>query len=305
MIATIDWLEFTVFDISVLEVIGNLLGDNFEDYITAEKGKLGYRNQMINKNVYILSQGNKNMGIHVIATGKGCRQLEERTSLVFLMNKLKLIKSQVTRIDLALDDFQGNKIKLKNIISDANKGNLVSKWKSFTIIQEKNIKNQEKLGNTIYFGSRRSDIMLRVYDKALEQGVTDSNWTRLELEIKKEKARVLQDIITEDIGLYISKILNQYIRFLEKSSDSNKSRWPTADYWQAILTTVEKLKLSEIKEERKIDDIKNWIEKQVAPSLALLMLADEGDYSFLDYQIKEGLKRLKNKHYKLLEGYHV
>lgn len=305
MIATIDWLEFTVFEVSVLEIVENLLDDKIENYTTAKKGKLGYRKQIMNKNVYILSQGNENMGIHVIATGRGCRQLEERTSLILLLNKLKVLKSQVTRIDLALDDYGGDKIKIKNIISDANRGNLVSKWKTFTIIQEKEIKNQKKLGNTIYFGSRKSDIMLRIYDKGLEQGILGSKWTRLELEIKKEKAKVLQEIIAEDIGFYISRILNQYIRFLEKRSDKNKSRWPTAIYWQEILNTTEKLKLSRVKEEKTIDDVKFWIEKQIAPSLALIMLADEGDYGFLDYQIEQGFKRLKDKHYKILEGLNV
>ena len=56
--------------------------------------------------------------------------------------------------------------------------------------------------------------------------------------------------------------------------DKNKSRWYKKAYWEKIIDTTEKISLSSKKEEVDLEDLKNWIELQVAPSLATIVHAE-------------------------------
>lgn len=56
--------------------------------------------------------------------------------------------------------------------------------------------NGEKVGVTVYIGSRYSARLLRVYDKAVQTG-SDFHWVRVELELKKEFATLLARQMSE------------------------------------------------------------------------------------------------------------
>lgn len=304
---SIDWLQFTFTDINnnnvdseVSNIIISVLRLDAINFIELNKGKLGYKKQLYYNNISVLYDGSKDMGIHVIISGQGCRFYESDNDLIELIERINDRNGKLTRIDLAMDDMKGDVILFNELISDIKNANIVSKWKDSTEIIKRSNTDGHIIGHTMNVGSGSSRIYMRIYNKALEQN-KNCVWNRIELEIKKEYAENIQKIINSDnVGKLMCKILNNYIRIVEKcETDKNKSRWKTKQYWQNIINTTEKLKLTKVKEEKTIDTTKEWLNKQVAPSLALVSLSDE-NLDFIMKQIVQGQSRLKERHIKML-----
>lgn len=298
---TIDWLQFTSNTKSHLNTIIQVLQQDVNSYQKLDKGKLGYKKQLHSQGIFILYEGNEDMNCHVIITGEGCKYYSINNNLLELIERMNKYECKATRIDLAIDDKQGNIIPLENLTEDIRKANVVSKWKTSLEMTKRSLENGETLGKTINLGSRSSQVFMRIYNKSLEQAIP-GNWTRMELEIKKDRAVVLQEKITkENVGYLTITILNNYFRIVEPSStDTNKRRWKTAEYWSNIVETTEKTQLSVDTDVTTLEEMKEWIEKQIAPSIATIVMADGGSTDFLYEQIELGIKRLKSKHYALI-----
>ena len=283
-----------------LETIINILRLDVKLFTKVDRGKLGYKDQMICNNISILYNGNTNMGIHIILTGKGCRHYEMYHSLLELIYNIDKNKGKLTRIDLALDDFIGDTIPISKLKRDIITGNITSKWKTSTEIIKRDMTGT-KLGDTISLGSRTSNAFLRIYDKALEQNL-DITWHRLEIEIRKSNAENLQKKIKKDnVGQLMKGILNNYIRILTPNKrDKNKSRWKTASYWDKLIDNASKISLSNRPEEKTIDNKKDWVDRQVGQSLALITKHD-GNTDFINSVLEKHTKGLKEKHRILLE----
>lgn len=297
---TIDWLQFTSLDHNYLTNIIDVLRLDHSQFIELPKGKLGYKKQVALGDIYVLYDGKENMGTHTIISGKGCRQYEEKEPLIELIKRLNENEIKCTRIDLAIDDMEGKTIQIDKITDDLRKGNVVSKWKTSTELIKRELNSGEIIGQTINIGSRQSETFLRIYNKSLEQRI-EGSWSRMELEVKGRKAENLQSIMTvENVGQLIKKIINNYIRIVKPGNDTNKSRWKTKEYWLNIIETTEKVKLSSKKEDATVDELKKWVESQIAPTLATIVITDGGSIDFLYEQIKEGQKRLKAKHRRII-----
>lgn len=325
----IDWLEFTILseDFKFDTVIIDLLGLDVNSFILLDKGKMGYKKQMFYNNIYILYEGNSDMGIHVVMSGQACRFYESIHSLQRLITNLNIIDAtdsnkpkkevktyaRITRIDLAMDDKTGKIIKFDRLIKDITNANIVSKWKTNTQIIKRSNSDGKIIGETISLGNRSSNVFLRIYDKKLEQetkaidkqanGMKDIKyWYRMELELKKESAQIVQKKMFEaEIGELFSSILNNYMRIVKPNpDDKNKSRWKVQNYWKNIINTTAKLSLSTKPESKTLDDKRNWLIKQVAPSMAMVLLKD-GNYQFMIEETEKGKKRLKEKHFKIIK----
>ncbi len=79
MLASIDWLEFTVFDMDCIFVIQNILGLELTDFDDTGRGGRGYPNMFqANFGDVRVLHGAKNpeiMGVHVTISGQGCKAL--------------------------------------------------------------------------------------------------------------------------------------------------------------------------------------------------------------------------------------
>lgn len=65
--------------------------------------------------------------------------------------------------------------------------------------------------STVYFGSRTSEVMLRVYEKGKEQGV-DLDWVRFELEIKGDRAiGIVGDCERYGVAKVGAQLLREYV----------------------------------------------------------------------------------------------
>lgn len=90
-------------------------------------------------------------------------------------------------------------------------------------------------------------------------------------------------------------ILSNYLRIITFDSTRNV-RCSTDPVWDSFVGDVLKLGLYQSPEPKTIDDTKNWLERQVASSLAAVVMADGGDSAFIHYLLKTGSMRLSNHH---------
>lgn len=298
-----DWLSFTIKKPILIDlIITDYLKMNRDDFVSVERGNYGYKNQIVNGNVRIYSDGNSDMGIHVQMSGQGCRQVEEALDgdWLTLIKDIKAIEGEFSRCDIAVDD----KIGLLNIDiiqKKTEKKEYVSRFSSWALLTScKN--DSDKYGKSVYFGSEKSDIRLRIYDKAVEQEVED-HWIRVELQLRDERANKALEFYLQglSIGEIVTGVFKNYIRFVDlDQEDSNKRRWKTSKFWDEFVQDAELLKLTLGQKKRSIDDVYKWINKSVAPSLALLVKASEGDMGIMQNLVIEGSRRLKPKHLAML-----
>lgn len=294
----IDWLQFTLLIDDGLEIVFRILKLNPADFEKLDKGGLGYKDQLINNNVRIYYNGNIGMGINTSISGKGCRYMESQgINLWFLLFRLaRSAKINITRLDLALD----TDIKLiDKIRANIDNKKYISKSRSISYICKSG--KESTRTETIYIGSRSSDLMIRIYDKAVEQGIEDINWERWEIVLKKDKIREAIPLLKKDISQTFRDILYTYFRPIQKI-ESNKSRSKVESWYMKFLGQVEKVSLYREPTQKTIEDKWAWVEKQVAPTLSLLALAFDNT-EFLSGLALGNTERIKQKDLELIKKY--
>lgn len=294
----VDWLQFTLLKDDGLQIVFRILRLNPADFERLDKGGLGYKDQLINNNVRIYFNGNQGMGINTSISGQGCRFMESQGinlwSLVFRLSRSD--KINITRLDLALD----TSIKLiDKIRQNIDKKKYISKSRSISYIC-KSGKDSTRT-ETIYIGSRSSDLMIRIYDKAVEQGLEEIDWERWEIVLKKNKIIEVIPLLKKDISQTFKNILYTYFRPLKKV-ESNKSRSKVESWYLNFLGKVEKVSLYRDPAQKTIEDKWAWVEKQVAPTLALLSLAFDNT-EFLSGLALGSTERIKQKDLELIKKY--
>lgn len=306
-----DWMSFTITGLSdVLDVL-KFLGYDEESYIEMPKGGMGYKKMIRIKgySISILYDGNADMGIFVTCSGSSILELirsygesravdtpfgekgwEFDNALVDFINSVQEI-GHFSRFDIALDDIGSrfyNLDELDNLVMGKVDGKrVVSKFKQYERKHPVNIFTHKALGDTCYFGSRRSEVFMRVYDKRLEQehktkqdlGV---DWVRWEVEFKGERAQQVANMIakTNNMASVFVGVLNNYF-CIKNLDDSNISRCSLDEKWSAFVCDMEKLRLYVADAEKTLEEKENWFKMQVAPTLAGIIVANEGDMSII------------------------
>ena len=295
----IDWLTVTCYGCSV-DQIKELLGMTSHDipWEVEEKFKNGYPLQCYWNGVTI-SYGadderyykdpkkvRTDMGICLNLSGKGCRAFEsyghgdwfKLLAEFFTLReygwhekKGRKYSYNITRIDLAYDDHEGV-LDMARMRLDLEQRYYLSKAKYAELVwsddQEHDIQ-----GLTLQVGSDKSDIKVRIYDKAAERGFKDRHWIRCELQLRDDRARLAaEDLVKQlHIGMTVSGILVNYLTFREPTDDSNKSRWPIADYWQKILVSMQRIKLwINPGESYNFNKTEHWLCKQYGQAIVVL-----------------------------------
>jgi len=317
----LDYLSFTVpFSEKNFERLYSLFDAANIDVRTY--GGMGYQSSAI-----ILDGGRmywhnerKEMGIHVRLNPKSLCMIA--TTPIGMLNIVREIEGKVARLDLAFDDTTGL-LDLEIIHTKILDGDIVTRWRKVNRISGGNVGTSQKTGDTINVGSRQSDAFLRIYNKKLEfetkgQSVENiDHWVRVELELKGDKANEFSVILAdtaygkqrENAGELCAKLLFGMIDFKERDElDTNKSRWETSEFWLIFVGRVSKMKLSITEHEKTIDDSKEWIDRVVSPTLAMIMLTiadDQGlsGYDFIMECIKRGEDRMTKAQQRRLDLY--
>ena len=296
---SIDWLEYTLLKPTSSKEALEKIDFKKDTFIKLKTGLNGYKNREVEENsgVIFLSDGTDDMGEHVIISGKSCRYLDNNHVEIDLLAKALAVNRRIniTRLDLALDIY--NKNLFKKCLKAYKKNNFVSKFRTTKLMETK--KDGKEKGGTIYFGSRSSEVMIRIYDKGAEQK-KEIDWTRIEIVFKKEYAKdILINRWQKTWNELFKGILTNYLNFVDKK-ELNISRSKKAKFWNDIVENIEKIKLYKMPEATNLEDIKAWLKEQVSTSLFTVSEAEESTKFIKELMIIGG-NNAKEKHWNLIE----
>ncbi len=310
MEAFIDWLQFTVFEDFENDNI-RTYADIIDQYLNLEvkyfqqcNGIYGYKSCQQYQNIRVLYDGPELMGIHVQISGKGCRYLESLDNFDWnrFLGNLVYLGVKFTRIDVAID--QQNYFDCDRIQRYLKTDRVCTRFRKYGETSTSYIGSSELCGKTIYFGSRKSEIFIRFYDKGLESD-GQIEGTRLEIVLRDGKANefVFQYLNRDNfynLSYLTSKVINYYLRFI-KCDSTRKERSSVANWWFDFVNTVEKLSLGKGKEVVTLDRICKWFEKQVSTSLKLILETKGADY--VDEMVKKA--KFNNKQNEIMKQFRL
>ena len=253
-IILIDWLTFTCKHMDYKQMI-HFLGLeklNFTDI----RGFNGYKSAKFFGGISILFDGHtddkgNDMGICVNMSGQGCRQFETsgKFSLDWLVSFLakNSDKYHISRLDAAFDDIdhEGDGLLDMSVIEELSRSDVyVSRFRRKS--GEWSAKHSEdafapQLAISVYFGSPRSDLRFRLYDKSKERGGLDYHWTRFEIQFRNDAAlNFLND--PHDVGEKFYGVINNNLRFVVPDPlDTNRRRWDSPKWWTDFLQSTLKI----------------------------------------------------------------
>lgn len=197
--------------------------------------------------------------------------------------------TRCTRLDYAIDDIcRGEEtpiITMRKVRNSVKKREFRSRLSANRPRHKMEVdfdsmeKDSVALGDTVYFGNRKSSVFCRFYDKRLEQlhshlDVDEdiTSWCRCEFEFKGARAmaafNAFCDMKDDDFKGYMSKVFNNYISFINKD-DINRSRCSVKRWWAEFLRTSEKASLI-IPPYKPVTfaSTSQWLQKSVFPTLA-------------------------------------
>lgn len=211
----VDWLEFSVFEVSEQMVMCAL---GIEKFAYETKRGFYYARVQNFENMITVSSGFKGKGgtehIHVRLTGKGCRFLENMYDTKDLRSEMRarlaFLDVKVSRMDIALD------FNIKFVL-DFFDAVLNERLKGVKVVEHV---GSLKSGLTLYLGSRKSDKFYRLYEKDFEQKDFVNYKDRLELVLKDEYATF--ELYNEN---ELIKIVSTYMNDIEWQDETIERQW--------------------------------------------------------------------------------
>lgn len=319
----IDWLTFTVKTDNPREVIKDWLGMDSDLFEEQGFGLMGYQRSMKFSDILICYEGRENsvfpdMGVCVSMSGNGCRSFETMSKLtvddadaqesesVAFLSLFRMIaasdRAHVTRLDVSCDD-KKEILPMDEIIRCVMDNDINSRSTRRSVVFS--YAGQGKSGATAYIGAPSSDFRVRIYDKALEQGVSGP-WIRVEMVMRRKHADAFVNEAAANkstIGRLAAGVLNDKLAFIERD-DSNISRCTVLDWWQNFINTLESVHLVARKViQHSVFQIAEWVRCQIGPSLGIL--AKTMGYSQLAVYAEEGFKRLSAKQMAIVDDWNA
>jgi phage replication initiation protein len=307
---TIDWLAFTVPQATVDEVRNVLGGEWFQ----TETGFRGY------PTCWLTTNGRQGVGKLGTGAHRNAKEVHVDLSAGIVSTwdeaKIRMVLSwlfghggHITRMDVALDDRTAS-VPVAQVKEAVTAGQAVTRSQKFQVLTGSSMRDGTTRGETLYFGSRESQTMLRVYDKRLElehKGREDANdyGVRWELELKQDWARAcakaLLHLQPDDWREFLVGVLRSYVDFRETTREAEpweKYRAPLLSWWEALTEGFKKCRLVVEKVRQTIDDLCHWLGQSISAVLAVAYCR-RGE-SFLRELIYAGSKKWKARHYAML-----
>lgn len=245
----IDWLTFSVKKNDPSEVIREYLGLDPALFQDTGYSLLGYNKVLRFSDICVCYEPRENkhfqnMGICVSMSGNGCRAFETMSKLgakdkqgtqsVAFPALFRLLAADetanVSRIDIACDDREGY-LDMEQIIAKtrANAVNSRMRWKDI----HESIDGVNKAGATVYIGAPSSEFRVRIYDKALEQGV-EGHWIRVELVMRSANANAFVEDMTnsESVGKLAAQVINDKFSFIERDDSNSSFLFPISGFYR-------------------------------------------------------------------------
>jgi DNA relaxase NicK len=190
------------------------------------------------------------------------------------------------RIDLAFDNCPFTPLQVKQVVTEGSIRSL-AKRKSLKIEESPfGLKdNGEEGTHTVYFGSRSSERMIRVYDKR--------GFTRLELELHDLRADLVAKELfqADDISKWYEIMIGHLRDFIDLDTP----------WWVEFIGGLGRAWASVTKpKDIAIEKLINWIDHQVTPALSVVV--DTQPEEVMEILLKRGRERRGSKYNLLLEN---
>jgi DNA relaxase NicK len=280
----VDWLTFSVKEQDPAKVIREYLGLDPELFQDAGYGLLGYNRVLRFSDICVCYEPRENdffrdMGMCVSMSGNGCRAFETMSKLTqagqdsVFPTLFQLLAADetanVSRLDIACDDREGF-LNMEEIVEKVQANEINSRMTKRSVIVS--FDGTQRSGSTIYLGAPSSDFRVRIYDKALEEGV-DGHWIRVELVMRHKNAAAFVEQMNSapSVGKLAAQVVNDKFSFIERD-DSNITRCTVCGWWRSFVDELESVRLvARCVIQHSVERIENWIESQVGPSLAVIL----------------------------------
>ena len=280
----VDWLTFSVKEQDPAKVIREYLGLDPELFQDAGYGLLGYNRVLRFSDICVCYEPRENdffrdMGVCVSMSGNGCRAFETMSKLTqagqdsVFPTLFQLLAADetanVSRLDIACDDREGF-LNMEEIVEKVQANEINSRMTKRSVIVS--FDGTQRSGSTIYLGAPSSDFRVRIYDKALEEGV-DGHWIRVELVMRHKNAAAFVEQMNSapSVGKLAAQVVNDKFSFIERD-DSNITRCTVCGWWRSFVDELESVRLvAWCVVQHSVERIENWIESQVGPSLAVIL----------------------------------
>jgi len=239
-----DWVSFTTKNHTVLELIELLeLKECPFELVHGSKGFM-WRQYFGGISIHFNEDQFKHAGdfIWLEMSGQGCRSFESHGNgdydLLFDLVRKDPESYHITRLDIAFDDLT-EVFNINHICDEVRKEHFVARTSTYQSIYS-------NAGNAVYFGSKKSNVFIRIYDKASERGYDCEkfHWVRCELQLKDVNARGFVDKLQDnDLRTLYLGVLKNYLSFRVPTDDSNKRRWPEAEWWSKFLDNAVRISI--------------------------------------------------------------
>lgn len=297
-----DWIEYTIPDLLPWEHIRDLdLSPNdFEEI----QGGLGYKKSNLHTyGIRVYYDGREDMGTHVRFTGNSVSWYSKHFDILRIFQVVISSLGKFTRIDIALNlyNFAFTIDFLNSKISD---GLISSQWRSVSEFKQRDM-NCNLTGNTLYLGSRTSNVFLRFYDKFLESKEEKwKNFERLEIEYKSDSANIIGTLTAQgdDIRDLFFGTLYKYLKVFAYEQGKNKARWPPCPIYNSMYKNAKELKLTYPDVEMTLAQVKETFRRQSSSIAHVLDVCGEADYMINVMDAAE--HKLKSKHRRIIERYY-
>lgn len=244
-----------------------------------------------------------NKGCYIELTGTGCRLIEtwnDSFNWFAFLNQYKkelternsLFDNQfpahISRLDVACDLLDDEEITFPLIHEFVESGCYVSKCKRKNIGGFYSYAHHQM--QTIYFGRResKSNRLLRIYDKAQEQGLTDgTRWIRFEFEFRNDSATSFFLNLCNSAGNWAATyygVLMNFLRFTETPTEDVKdySRVDTVAWWDRFCNGIQGIKQLYLPAiEYTPDALRQYVHKNCASSIKAYLMLKNGDFTEL------------------------
>jgi len=225
------------------------------------KGLLGYDNVSKHRTgVLILRSTTRgDMGTHMIYSGKSLQRIRENysTSAVDVLEYHVRNESKISRLDVAIDVFD-SKLDIGQLKRAVELGEIDTTARKFPYIED--ITSGAK---TLYIGSMtHRKKLVRIYDKAKEQGDMQRDWKRIELEVHGKPAHTLaKSVVFANTASAIAGAIKGYVNF------------PKNPVWDKIFKDFESFKIGS--QDSGDSDTRDWLLNSVAKTLAKMQVIDD------------------------------
>lgn len=244
-----DWFSFTIKNKDIHTVLSDL-GCDIENYTSKPFGRFGY-GSVIAHDVYPITfmyDGTEEMGVHCTIGGSAIKHFFESylsncpRAIDTPFDSKALCKGTVedfatyvlangrfSRVDVNIDTDM-EEMHPKRIYERVESSQMISKYRSWKLIE-----SSDKSA-TLYIGKRTSSSMIRLYDKAKEQGDFDSTLYRFEVQFNAYADSFMRMFLEFGLGTAFHSFVRGALRFVdaEKNYDMKAS-----EFWQNFLNLIQ------------------------------------------------------------------